>query len=67
MCGVVQSRPRMAFLFAVAIQYLAGQGVGALPVANMEDRFTPCEAYGDGVDHAGAYRFMGDAAVVGFA
>ena len=33
----------------------------------IEDRFTPCLAYGDGIDRTGAYRFMGDAAVVGFA
>ena len=36
MCGVVLSRPRTLFLFAVAIHYLAGQGVGALPVPNLD-------------------------------
>src|ERR1700691_4954496 len=33
-------RARGAFLFAVAIQYLAGQGVGALPVPNLDRRST---------------------------
>ena len=40
MCGVVQSRPRTAFLFAVVIQYVAGQGVGASLVPNLDRRST---------------------------